>query len=422
MAQVATSLAEVLDNDYVKIALDRSQSLEPVIARVAHVWEADPLTRRPAMIYRVNEDGTYTRESTLDAMTALLGLAARDAVINLPTYALLRPARTQSNQTVVSRTNRHGQLRAVVSNKESHAFSVRITDYNVIEQQPDGSEKVGAYRNFNIVNDDGVWHSGWDTFEFNPKIEEREFYEEKGILNEVQSHGLKNSIGPLANFVHPNLWIAFYGSRYLITKICAARAADEAKHYRDRAKFMREKLGVMLPGNGGKKAAVVTEVVGTPETTYANVLEAEVSGLKFDGERYPFIGRDEQGYLHDYGMAMPSDSIDRQNVLRYAEERARQMTWKIGPRFRAPCRAVELAFRNFGFMDDERKPGNEFLPGWDVPEWQRDTKDKGKRKKWNSLELVPKDNNPSGLPLQLRYRIIPKKVTVNGETASEDQA
>ena len=157
-----------MEKQSVKAALDRTKPAYPIVDKVGKMWQADLTSRRPSWVYRNGEQ----KISTLDAFTVLLALVERGAIITLPEgYGPLRQTRLQPYHRRASKA-RYGPLHLLQGNQETHAFSVRMTDYSEIIEPPNRKPTVGDFKAFNVVNDSGDWHSGWNTFEFKPTAEE----------------------------------------------------------------------------------------------------------------------------------------------------------------------------------------------------------------------------------------------------------
>jgi hypothetical protein len=206
--------------------------------------------------------------------------------------------------------------------------------------------------------------------EFTPSRSENSFLDNNSLWD---GHTLE-----VTNFVHPSLANAFYGSRYLATKALAGRVQDEARHYRQLAKQLRSE-GIKLGGLPRLHVAEFTDKTGTRKVKVEN-LEARLVLPEAEGV-YPVKGMTKTGDVIEYDR-MPSGGKIAQDVLRYAEHRARSLSYRVGPELTAATRAVELAFHLYGFSNGEERD-----PGWDVATWKRDHKLPGGRIRWNRLWL-----------------------------------
>ena len=162
---IAKSLENILDNPIVAASLDRSQRINDVINQVISHWSVDLDKRHPAPAYIGGEDENPDYLGTdLDMFSFLMSLSQRRAVINIPDYERLRKSSLASNQIVIANQNRHGQLLWIQSNPDTHAFSTEMIDYNVLEIK-NGKERVGAPRQFAVVDDFCELYDGWTSIE-----------------------------------------------------------------------------------------------------------------------------------------------------------------------------------------------------------------------------------------------------------------
>lgn len=388
---IAKTLVEIHDDPVVATSLDTSKPVIPLVEKIMAAWKADLSKRRPAPAYIEGEDGVLIYQGTdLDLFSVLMALSQRNAVINIPEYENARVTSLSSNHYVVAKTNRHGQIERVVGNKETHAFSAMIVDFNVVEVMPDRSERVGFPRNFWVMSDAGEFYDRWK------KLEWRSTPEEEGFIQERKLEAYKDTI-EFQFFVHPALATSLYGRRYLQAKALAARIDDEASHYRALARKL-ESEGIAL-----EEVKPVYSKKGSTETVKVRNLEAKLVLPMFNGE-YQTLGIEEieegkKPILFTYD-GMPDSLADKQRILRYAEWWSNQLSFKYGQLVRAPVRAVELAFFLYGLTNKE--PGNEVKPGWAAPEWQREYVEPGKRVQWNTLRWNMLEFNPH---VKILYRI-----------------
>lgn len=380
MKQIAKTLRSILDNPVVAQALDRSQPVDGLVEEVQSEWRADLVDRKPAPAYIRGTDGEALYSGTdLDLFTVMVALGDRNAVINIPRYENMRATTLRSDQHVVSKNNRHGQVLGLTSHRNVHSFSTRIKDYNVVQSKPDGKEEVGAYRNFALVGVDGQLHNGWDVIEFKATPEEKKFFEERKLYT------VPGTI-VVHNFVHPNLANAMYGSPSLSHRALSNRLDDEASFYRGLAGKLRGQ-GIILSeemGSGSGKP-IFTEK-GESESVPVRNIEVLLKMPEFQGS-YALRGKDEAGKVVEYEQ-MPTRKASQEKVLRYAAERANALTYSLAPQVRALTRAVDLAFFLHGGIG-----GGEIKPSWDVPDW-KDTKIK--RTEYRALDL--------GNGVELMYR------------------
>jgi hypothetical protein len=389
---VAQSLQNLLDNPLVATCLDRSQLIKPCLNSVLNMWRADLTNRRPAPAYiaGVNRESMY-QGTDLDLLSVLMTLSQRRAVINIPSYENLRKSSLKSNQHVVTRENRHGKIIKPISNMDTHAFSIMMMDFNIAETRR-GRERIGAPRNFALVDDSGNFYDGWQGLEWISSKEENQFIAENQL--EVYPDSLE-----FTHFVHPSLAFSFYGSPYLITKTLASRIADQASHYRKLAQQLRKKGIKLRRPSGGRDEEVKSWTEGETRPQKVKNLEAKLILPEFIGS-YPLMGVKEDGHTIQTYDKMPPSREAQRDILRYSKWISRKLSFRYGPMVCTPMRAVELAFFKYGFKGDQ-----ELKPGWAVPDWNRDFKEKPKsRNKWNILELNPH--------VQLLYRIAEKTARI----------
>ena len=386
---IAKTLSEIVKHPLVSRALNRREPIEDIIEEATFRWNIHiqelHQKRNPAPAYIESPDGVRTYQGTDYDLLTLMGLlGARHAVVNLPAYEGMREHALQSNQRVIANENRHGQLVRLVSHLESHSFSVLIMDFNVAQREKNGREKVGAPRSFAVVDDSGQLYPGFYALEWNESPEEARFIQEKKL--EAFRGNIK-----FRYVVTPSLAMAFYGQRYLVPAIIEARRIDEVRHYKEVEQWLRDK-GVRLPPPlDDEKVVYVKE--GHKESLKVENLEAKVAVPEnlFAG-KYPMYGiksfkKEKKPKLKRY-TGMPTTREGRQEVLRYCLWHIKKLTYKYGPMIRVPTRMVELAFFLYGFKSPDRENGTELKPGWKVPEWERNHKEKpGSRIKWNKMDL-----------------------------------
>ncbi|MFH0869246.1 MAG: hypothetical protein V1839_03400 [archaeon] len=394
--ETAKTLKNLLGNPVVQTSLDRTMPIEGTVRKIADDWSADLLARKPAPAYRECAEGYPIYQGTdLDLFTVMNALAQREAIINIPRYDSMTATKLRDDQRVVSKQNRHGQVLGTVSNAKVHSFSTKLKDYNVVQTDPEGRESVGAFRNFALVGQDGQMYSGWHTIEFKATPEEKEFFEDRKLYT------VPGTI-TVHNFVHPNLAMAFLGSRYLATKALSARISEESKFYRDLAGILRDS-GVNL-GFSEKPEAAKAFLAEDQELEKVTVeaLEAKLVLPEATGE-YPIYGTDKNGKVKQYS-SVPGNYVAKQGILRFAENRAKELSYSIGPKVNAPVRAVELAFYLDGFKG-VRAYGNEKEPSWGTPDWIRGYKEGPRtRVEWNAMKFGPQ--------VALLYRVKETTATV----------
>ncbi len=349
---IAKTLSGILENEVVQAALDRRENIDYAIQEMQERWNINLWDRNPSPTYSENGNGREFAGSDLDAFTVLKVLKQRGAVIDLPNYSNQRPQTDRTDQRVVSSHHRHGKLAALVSNRETHSFSVLLYDHNVIQDQPGEQQTVGACRAFSILDDFACFHAGFEGFEFDPTNSEREFFEEKGV--EFQPGSLN-----FRYFVHPSKAGSFLGEKKIATEILIARLADEIGHYRSLAKHLRES-GIKLGGSFFPDLEYDTSVSEDKVSYTGQVLESKVTIPGFLGS-YPLMGESGSGKVTRYNE---DDAADSQHVLRYAEHRVRDLR-RARRDFQADAKAVDTAF----FLNAIDETGAPIIRlGWSIPE------------------------------------------------------
>ena len=375
---IAKTLENILDNPIVAASLDRGQRISGVTNQVLDHWSVDLSQRNPAPAFIGSEGENPNYLGTdLDLFSFLMSLSQRRAVINIPDYENLRKSTLASNQAVVSKENRHGQLLWLESNARTHAFDIEMIDYNVIERR-NGTDKVGAPRKFAVVDDFGELYDGWTSYEWLSSEQENKLIEEKGL-------GGRHGALEFNYFVHPSKAFSFYGSPYMATKILAMRMKDQASFYRERAQQLEDD-GVKLMFPKEEKERVKYGYEGETVPQKVKTLEAKLIIPDFHGE-YPIRGMEihrGKKVVTDF-EGMPDSPREKASVLRYSKWTANKLSYRYDPPVRAAARAVELAFFKYG-LDSRR--GGEIRPGWAVPDWNRDVKEgPTTRIDWNQLKL-----------------------------------
>src|SRR5258706_15269663 len=128
--QIATTIRALAMSDELQRVLDRTQSVDDLIAQLLQHWSYDLYARKPGPAL-LADDGAL-KPTDLDLTCFLSALVDRRAVINLPTYTSRRPSTEREGERVLSKHNRHGQVIGTAANRECFSFSVKILDQNVI--------------------------------------------------------------------------------------------------------------------------------------------------------------------------------------------------------------------------------------------------------------------------------------------------
>lgn len=372
---IAKSLENILDNPIVAVSLDRSQPISGAIDQVIDHWSVDLSKRNPAPA--VVEDDPDYEGTDFDLFSFFMFLSQRRAVLNIPDYENLRKSSLASNQIVIARENRHGQLLWLESGSKTHTFHIEMIDYNVLATRG-GKEIVGAPRKFAVVDDFGELYDGWTRYQWYSSEQEDKF---------IKENNLERVPGTLEfnYFVHPNRAFSFYGSPYMATKILAMRIKDQASFYRNLAKqLVAEGVKLMFPEE--ENEPVTYEHRGQTMPQIVQNLEAKMIIPDFHGE-YPIVGMERHNGTRVFSQfdKMPDDLREKASVLRYSKWVSDKLSYRYGPPVRAAARAVELAFFKYGLTTNN---GYETRPGWPVPDWDRDFRE-GPRKRidWNRLQL-----------------------------------
>ena len=232
---IANSLTTLLENEVVKVILDRSTDVnKSVIDTVKSWWGYDLFNRKPSSAYDMY--GTF-KGTNLDLACFLYELSGRGAVINIPEYKSHTRSKKRTDQKLSSKFNRNGLVTGVSANKNFFSFNINIIDQNVI-----GEDKVGDYRTFSLTDKYGDWYEGWKKIEFIPTLKENRFITENKLWS-------GNKI-IFKNFIHPNRWTSFFGHHYVITKLLMERLADESVFLNTEVKRLLA-AGIKFPKNEG---------------------------------------------------------------------------------------------------------------------------------------------------------------------------
>lgn len=419
--KVATSLENLDTSEPWSRILDKGDPCDDLAAELLEHWSYDLFERKPR---RALIDRGVLRPTDLDLACFLSALADREAIIDLPTYENRRPSTKREGERVVSKDHRHGKVMGLVSNKEVFSFSVKISDLNVVfnsteclkcdgkgqvhapdlgtnvtcdrcngskqERAASGEgETAGAPRNFMLVDLNGTWHEGWKKIVFSPKRKENDFLESKGLWT-------GNTVY-FENFVHPNRWVSFYGSWYLLTKLLVERYRAEAAFCGTEVKRLLA-AGQKFPesGPGAEREWGKSEVVGPSVTEMVPAFEAEIDA-EVPRSFFPYP-------ISLVGLVAAKA---RMNLLRY----------EATPGLSFHVRATELAFCNkagsFAWLPGVtgRQHQAEPFPSWiSGAAWEHDYKIK--RTVWNRLVLGR--HAPFVAGMALRYRVYEKSEKVAG--------
>lgn len=339
--QVASSLLFMMTEPIVQTIMKRNEDVTQVIKEVADFWKFDLFTRRPGPAYYDEQGNLHTTD--LDLAVFLYSLAGRKAVINIPEYEAKRVSAKRTDQKVISKYNRHGEIINVGANKEFFSFNIRIKDLNVI-----GENEVGAPRTFMLTDLDGSWYDGWKTIQFVPTINENKFITENSLWTGNKIY--------FKNFVSPNRWTSFFGRHYAITKLLIERLKEEASFYNSQWKEFAA-TGLKFPeGEGPQTYEYAPKEKGIRKKIQA--FEVKIQHPEFEGD-YPKKEATVENMV---------DSYNRQKLF----------TYTIIPRLQFAIRATEYAH----FKAPER------MPFWlKNVKWEKNYVERGKRTKWDRLPL-----------------------------------
>lgn len=316
---IAKSVRSVanLTNEYAYAIMDRSVILdEDFVNEVLNCsifgWEGR--SPRPALDRNGNFKGT-----DLDMLSFLVPVVKRGAVIEIPRYENRRRKVSKVNERKVGDI-RFGNATGLISNKDVFSFSVRIFDRAIVKKNfTDGSEIVGADRNYMIVNCNGHLYNGMNRIVFDLSAKENAFLLENGLLTEDAVY--------FKNCVHPNRRQSIYGAPYLLLKMLSLRLADEARFYRKEVERL-EALGIVLPENEKTHSAPIL-YEGDSKIIRVESLEAELVLPGFKG-RYKKVSNTQAGLVK-------------------AHQRQKHLACTLRPMAQFVVRADELAFYHFGY-------------------------------------------------------------------------
>lgn len=350
------------ENPYAEGIVDRNfflseEFVDAVIAQSLFGWES----RHPSPA--IDEDGNF-RGTDLDLLSFLVPLAERGAVIEIPHYRNRRPSVQRSNERRVGGGSRFGPITGLTSHQDVFSFSVRLWDGTVaVRDQETDRERLGAHRNFMLVDLTGKTYDGWDRIVWDPTAKENEFLDQNGLWTENTVY--------FKSAVHPNRWQSVFGAPYLLLKMLIERLREEGSFYRSEVKRLLD-MGFALPK---EERPEMTPAGYKP--TKAETLEAVLDLPEFRGSY----------------RAMP----DSRNGLLFAHERQKFVTWTLKPKAQLVVRADELAY----FLHGENR-----IASWmDGRNWKPFTPPGG-RTVWNQMVLS------SDVAYRFRKKIISQRVAV----------
>ena len=343
-------------NPIMRRVLDRSCDSLSIVKEILEFYDFDITNRRPKISRKLVTD--------LDLFSFLFNLASRQAVINIPKYLIKDDKRVYSNQRTVSDENRHGKLLRLGANRKHFGFFIRVLDANVITWDSQDREGVGAYRNFYVVSPDGKLYDGWENIEFRPTRVESDFFEKNSHFIQDQSkiyfskfvHNFHNQIR-FNKFVHETRRNSIFSKMYLINKALQIRLEDEAKYCRTLAKQMREK-GIFYTKD--ESSDRISEIeLESPKKQYS-ITEISVEIPDFSG-------------LYSFSSETPND-------LKFLDERAKLISYKLLPRLRLWTKMCELGYVLYS-------PYKDYVAFWVENMWEEGYKKPKGRSVYSCLKI-----------------------------------
>ena len=365
---IADSVRDVADgsNPYAAGLLDRRiplsrEAIEAVLNHSVIGWEGRRPT--PALDGAGNFVGT-----DLDLFSFLVGISRRGPVIEVANYHNRRQVvKREGERRVGSAT--FGKIVGLTSHKDVLSFSVLVVDPSIIRTWEDGSETMGAFRNYMLVDLDGHWYDGWDHIKWKPSVPENAFLEERRLWT-------GNTVY-FKHWVHPNRYQALYGAPYMLTKLAVDRINDEAEFYSAEMRRL-EATGIFLP-DGEKKPYEGSSYVGDTRPITVRTIEAIFDHPPFTGSYKP-VSHNQKGLIEAYR---------RRKYLRYT----------LRPALQFVARADEAAFMHYG-GDGLR------LPYWaQGAHWLDFQESPRHRIVWSRMELA------QGAAMRVRIRDIKQQVS-----------
>lgn len=364
---VGQTLKSLLSNPLVQTILDRSKDIKPAIEEGLSWWNYDLFSRKPSPAY--TEYGIF-QGTNLDLACFLYALVGRGAVINIPYYKSHTRSKVREDQTLSSKSNRHGELVGINANKDFFSFNINVIDQNVI-----GEDKVGDFRTFSLTDKYGQWYEGWKTIEFVPTLRENKFLTENKLWS--GSRIIFN------NFIHPNRWTSFFGHHYIITKMLVERLEEEAKYFNAQIKAMKE-AGIEFPEGAGP--------------------------AKYDGYAY---GKSKQEKFPAFEVKIHIPDAETKNdypTVEYNQENLISI-YKLRKEYNKAISALRFMTRATEFAHNQHP---ERFPSWiKNVDWESDFTIPGKRIKWNRLKLF--QTKPGEFSVSILKRNYEKSATVSAD-------
>lgn len=348
--KIADSIREIVRgvNEYSRVILDRTQLvteefISAILGQSVMSWEG----RHPAPA--LDENGNF-QGTDLDLLSFMVPLADRGAVIEIPRYEIRRQKVVRASERKIGQ-NQFGQVTGLISNKRVYSFSVRIWDQTIAVTGEDERERLGADRNYMLVDITGTWYEGWDKIVFKPLAKENDFIRDFRLA-------VDNTVY-FKYYVHPNRWQSVFSSQHLLKKMLIARMEDEAAFCGTEMERL-ENMGFQLPA-GTKKPYEKPETTGETAPITVQTMDFEVDMPPFRGNYRPYAD----------GVSGLTEAYHRRRVLLFV----------LRPMVQFCTRANEAAYFKFG---------NGRVAGWlEGRTWKSGIRLPKGRTEWNQMVLGP---------------------------------
>lgn len=352
----------------IEAASDRSSNGIALAQEVVEDWGCDLSSRK--LRTTLDEDGAKVTE--VDAMALFIELARTKKIINLPDYTNARPSTVKEGTVLVSRTNRHGPVLNLSSNKAVFSAGLMTKDANVVT-----TDEVGAYRTFMLTDLNGELDmERWSTVE---------------IL--TQDPAIPDRIS-LTCMVNPGRWASIYGRPYIAAKALMIHLDEKVKD------LTKQVSALKFRQSNGKTWGSKTTQVGGSTSIMVDAFEAVLDGFELHGE-FEQYSRSAKGL-----QAAESALKDAKRLLRMLQFLTR-MTEKafydhaVKPRLGGSLSGVLKWVENGG----EQAPT---VATWKKGTWVCGYKPTAQsRTRWARMEMLP--------GIHLRWRVWSKRETVSVE-------
>lgn len=395
------TLDNISSNPVIATSLNREADILPSIYKVLAEWKADLIKRiserrTPGAIIEEKEEVVDGKVQIVqyipthaDAHAVLYLLCLpneaneRALIIHPEEYDHMRPKREHADEYLISNKYRHGIPFKLVSNKESHAFSILYKDEMSIKFE-DGKKRKGALKEIALVGDYG---------EFRHEVFPLEWLNTQAVRRLVlgrdfkgsQDRTLQNIVFPC--FVYPASIQALLKELNLETHALMQRIGDMWRNYRRIENIIFKRLA----GEEYKEEDVEVK----PRKKDLKGIDTALELPQYTGE-YPLYGiTGRTGKIpKTKRYEKPVEELNNgemRNVARYIHEFISPLKTKWLPRLQSHKRAVDLAV----WLNYFNEKGMEIALPLGNLKWERHYSDEGYL--WNRLPL---DNQVS-----LLYRI-----------------